>query len=886
MASETIENAREKAPPCRIDAEGLARFLDELKSSGYRIGSDQHVLAADLLAALAARGGLPATAEFAQLLSPLVCKSARQQVEFPGKLERWLQTSLQHAAVAAAPKTSMAPDSHRLAGFLNRIERRNRIGAWVMAAVVVGVIGAAVWVYRPRVGPPQAPTSIGAATLAPPPTKETVNEVRKQAAVSVGAILLACAGLLVFFGGAWALIWRRRARLFLSRRSDAAPPDITQVNVQAMVEALLPAPVIAPLARAMRRRVELPSTDIAVEPTLEQTLNHGGWFTPVYGRIRVPPEYLILVNRTGSLDPGAALARELMVRLSRSAVIAQCFYFDNDPRVLVPFKPMRGRAWDQGRPILLREVESLYGNLRLVVVADAGAIAAMAPAEVDAWTGRFSGWADRNLLSTAPVDGFSPGHSALARQFTLFLASESGFAELGRKLETGRSTLHSAVVSLPPVPEILLTRPAQWLEPMEPDTHRIDGLFLALRAYLGANGFRWLAACAAYPVIHANLTLYLGQTLHREDGSPVFQPLTLACLNRLVWFRQGHMPNWLRIALLNSMSPEAERETRSALEGLLIGALSGDISKADVQIAQEHKEVVSRLMRPIIRRLAATAEPGGPFGDRVFLAFLSGRNAIGVPRTLRNLLTTGSLRGRLHTTPDFSRRQIRTPRVLMLAAVLAAAFVAVISAALSFYSFVVVPFAILLGMVLVRAVWRTRSPWVLWAMLHLSYCFVAGWAGLVAMLVSPWLLILVGAVLLVSAIVFRAAWVGLAFRREPAPIGPMRRAWGYAGLAGIGVFAILAPTGLLISRLEWLAYFALFLMPGPVGAVLAFAALPTKAEWMLRSAMLCIFAYSVFLFFALGQRGLIVAYAAFGLCLLYCFVQAVKEWRRLSIARA
>src|SRR5207245_8391841 len=88
----------EQSAAVLLDPNERASFLDELKASGYRISPDQHVLVSDLMAATVANGRVPAADELARLLGPLLCKSAKQQSEFPAKFKNWLETPRNRAS--------------------------------------------------------------------------------------------------------------------------------------------------------------------------------------------------------------------------------------------------------------------------------------------------------------------------------------------------------------------------------------------------------------------------------------------------------------------------------------------------------------------------------------------------------------------------------------------------------------------------------------------------------------------------------------------------------------------------------------------------------------------------------------------------------------------
>jgi len=93
-----------------------------------------------------------------------------------------------------------------------------------------------------------------------------------------------------------------------------------------------------------------------------------------------------------------------------------------------------------------------------------------------------------------------------------------------------------------PFPHAVTARPDRWLELDAPPAESVEALFQSVRRYLGEESFFWLCACAAYPEIHFNLTLYLGGNLHTPEGKPIFNDERASALFRLPWMQRAYMP--------------------------------------------------------------------------------------------------------------------------------------------------------------------------------------------------------------------------------------------------------------------------------------------------------------------------------------------------------
>src|SRR4029077_12377729 len=98
------------------------------------------------------------------------------------------------------------------------------------------------------------------------------------------------------------------------------------------------------------------------------------------------------------------------------------------------------------------------------------------------------------------------------------------------------------------------------------------------------RGFLILCGIAAFPTIAPGLTLYIARLLSAVPGkeqAPIDGGI-LAPLARLPWLRDGRMPDWLRIALLNSLDEEGLNQVRSLQLAVLAEArpASGPIDVA------------------------------------------------------------------------------------------------------------------------------------------------------------------------------------------------------------------------------------------------------------------------------------------------------------------
>src|SRR5262249_16488065 len=121
-------------------------------------------------------------------------------------------------------------------------------------------------------------------------------------------------------------------------------------------------------------------------------------------------------------------------------------------------------------------------------------------------------------------------------------------------------------------------------------SERVQRLCDQLRVFLGTRGYRWLSACAIYPMLHWDLTLYLGFKLFKDRTQIEERLLSLL---RLPWFRYGSIPDWLRLRLISDLSASDEAKVGKALEELFLTVMQQPIDGIRLDIAPEETKQTS-----------------------------------------------------------------------------------------------------------------------------------------------------------------------------------------------------------------------------------------------------------------------------------------------------
>ncbi|MFL6209225.1 MAG: hypothetical protein ACJ74W_10270 [Pyrinomonadaceae bacterium] len=483
------------------------------------------------------------------------------------------------------------------------------------------------------------PTPLPTPTPTPPPTVyEKYYSWLRAAAVGLP--------LLIFLAW-WLARWRRR-RMLLQKLPSARQPLLERIVVRGAAERLYQGQTFRRTVQELRRHRQRGARELDAQVTVQATARKGGLFTPFYGSRKTLPEYLVLLDRASLRDQQARLEEELIKRLTEENVFIDLYYFQGEPRLC--------RKQEQGAPYLtLPDLAALHPEHHLLIFSDGASFINQFTGEPERWLEQFGPWPRRALLTPeSPADWRYREWLLTELNFIVLPADRTGLAALGETINTGAPPKLDGRDGASPYPELLRERPRRWLERHAPRPAVAARLNEELQRFLGAEGYYWLCACAVYPALHWNLTLYFGQRLLANRDEIETQLLALV---RLPWFRYGQMPDWLRLRLISALTQQQEQAVRRALEELLTSALENPAAGLPLDIApptaasEPHglrkllHALTGRLRRwrqqRNLRTLLRNEPPPSPLRDYVFLSFMSRRThrlSVRVPETLRRLL--------------------------------------------------------------------------------------------------------------------------------------------------------------------------------------------------------------------------------------------------------
>jgi POT family proton-dependent oligopeptide transporter len=590
---------RTGTPGLELESDELIELVNILRQNDYNVGTEQYIAAHKLVVTLAAHGRLPQDAQgLRPLLAPLLCSSAKEQENFEEFFNQWLSRKFRQSEEQAPLKANSG--RRKIENYLSYRITLPQLVVLSISLIILGIIIYASF----RSGPQQGGDTSGPVTNAP---------------LSVSTILVSVF-LIILADWLFMRMDNHRARLKKLRTTQYL--QLEQIPVKRAEVKPYQSPGFRRTLQELRHHHPEPSTSLDMAATINATALKAGYFMPVYGTENRIPEYLLLIDRANYRDHQAHLGDEFFARLVESGIPVRRYYFSGDPRICQQEHPLEPH-------IVLGDLAAQYPDHYLLLFSDGAGLIDPIKGRPQRWVELFSGWTKRSLLTPVGSNGWEYLECFLQDSgFTVLPASSDGIAALVKSFGTGNPPEIKSQESTREFPTIISDSPDRWLVEIKPDPDTVKILCFQLRLFLGSSGYIWFSACAIYPALLWELTLYLGHDLVKPKE---FEPALLA-LVQLPWFRQGVMPDWLRTQLVSDLSPKQERPIRKLLEDLL--------SSHPEQTQDQFELSVS----PGIENLqtALKTDPESTLYDYVLLTFMHGikpdKLAVAVPDDINSLL--------------------------------------------------------------------------------------------------------------------------------------------------------------------------------------------------------------------------------------------------------
>lgn len=352
----------------------------------------------------------------------------------------------------------------------------------------------------------------------------------------------------------WAFIrWneRRRAKFVAEIEQCDRPPYVWRIET-GEEQRLDFEDNLSLLLNRLRRREGAETHRLDVAGTIRASARRAGRATFVFREQTRPPEYLLLIDRFDANDHRARLFDALYEELRRAEVPVERFFYQGDPRVCF------NEAHPNGLP--LSELLHRHRDARLLLIGEGQRLLLPSSGQLAPWTSLFSGWRRRALLLPKPTREWGRREQTLAGLFAVAPASVQGLDLALEQFETLEQ--RSPAEAIRRVADAVA-------EPFE-----FEGSLLgSLRRHFPEPLIRWMAACAVYPALHWDLTLYLGNALSGSEDNTLLTSTNLRQLARLPWFVQGRIPENARLQLIGYLAEQGlETRVRQALDELLRSA--------------------------------------------------------------------------------------------------------------------------------------------------------------------------------------------------------------------------------------------------------------------------------------------------------------------------
>jgi hypothetical protein len=624
------------------------RLFDALERAGCELGVDNRMRTLGLLGRLGAAGADLNDPDLLRThLVPILATGAEEEAEFAEVIARWQASASTGAGVGWRQQTAQRTSRDAMAVML-RADRRSQL--WLFMSVV----GALVLLFFWAMGwfPVLSPNLSGPTALQPeipPPGDISVDwQSRLQ-----DLLMRVAFALPVLFFGLLLAGWRCAAGDRLVRRAGAAEWSELFTLAAERVRWFV-AIDTRRLFEALKQKLVTITDRIDVPASVEATLRAGMSPMVAYQAADERSNYVVLVDRRGAGDHIELLLQSLVAALAAAKVRFARYEFhgrpafctpinaDPDTAVALPFTVLAKRHAGE-RLLMITTGEGLFEPPGWRALRNRQRIF-VRPGTPVAEINRVHEFGQLVLLTLKPRPTWGQRERLLRDLgFLVVPANAEGIYQIGQHIARGGGEFAdepSADITDDSFISGLSAQGLRYASNIPPPPEEIENLVTDLRIWIArtvledplqpGRGFLVLCGVAAFPTIAPGLTLQIARLLSRVSGDSEasIDSRLLAPLVRLPWLRDGRMPDWLRIALLNSLDETDLKKIRGLQLAVLAEAqpASGPIDLAGRErIAAAFEVAVGKSVREL-DEAAARVAPSAP-GDeveRIFLAVLRG----------------------------------------------------------------------------------------------------------------------------------------------------------------------------------------------------------------------------------------------------------------------
>jgi hypothetical protein len=614
-----------------------------IEATGFPLGVEGRLRCFVVLSRLASLGvKLTDSSHLAEYILPVLAASTHEQQSIRRVIEDWARpggAEVAETVRATAAREAAAPRE------ATELERADRTGIILATGLLSLALAGVATLIVTRVLNGSAPdTATAAASIVrysqplisldvglDPFWRRVIEDALSRLGFAVGVLVV----------GLSFAAWRSELKGRLVRQSGA-----TDLVEPFQFTAEIPNWFRGADARAAfdrLKRVRLFDTDlIDVPETIEKSARSGGLPLVANKRQRELPNYVLLIDRAGREDLAGIFARAVEAALIDARIVYSRYDFSGG---LNRLNPVRGGAQTDivdAEYLPFSVIASRHAGERLILIG-AGTGFFEVPGFRYARSGRrtlvragtplpetihIREFGAAFLITPAPVSAWGENERRLNELgFEIFSADVDGIQNIAAQLMSEPGAL--VWTSAPSETDedqflIRLDRDATRLSAaIPPASAEIERLVRNLKIWTG-NGevYTVLAAIAAFPKIDSAFTFVLARmVLGKEMDSALF-----ARLVRLPWIRNGYMPDWLRIAIVNGLDPEQRKSVQAIQMTMLAGTEKaqeeGKQSSPDQLVAafQVARELPRGKLEALISRIQARTIL--PSDERIFFSVL------------------------------------------------------------------------------------------------------------------------------------------------------------------------------------------------------------------------------------------------------------------------
>ena len=590
--------------PLITDDNQLQKLFVQLNSEDFELGLIELLNIQEVLLRLSSIGKLPSTDEsLRNVLMPLLCKSKDEQITFKKIFSSWFLENTDQQIT----KTSISQPSE----YEKKINKASKYSS-ISWKVIVALISLVVGIVTLTINLPFFPNRQLSENPVDNPNVP-INGQPIQDLISFDYQLFSYVALITILviASVRFISLKLFTRRFINRLRTADGFDSRDHSFPIEDLSIFSHTMISDTARFFRKRRIIESQQIDIDATIESTAYNAGYIHQRLLQYSSTTEYVILIDEANHRDHLSNYLDNFFDELRDHDINFSRLYFDKDPRSC--FKK-EGKTY----PLNLHTIFKKYPRDYLIIFTD-GMHFIDSFDRIKPWVRQFFNWESVTIVSPRELELWGENEKLLL---------EFGF-NLIPSFDAASLTDLEQLLSKSYLSSILNENQSYLISDETPEKDIVDELVLTLKEVLGTSGFFWLCSCAVFPQLVYNLTIFLG--LHLTLNSKViydFQKLNQ--IIRLPWFRQGYMPDWLRLELLSNLPSEYEKMVRNELYVLFQKfAIESDL-KLKIQISKKSEYFLYRMGSFAFRYNSRLLMRNSLWGDEIFLSFMQNRLSIKV----------------------------------------------------------------------------------------------------------------------------------------------------------------------------------------------------------------------------------------------------------------